>query len=273
MRLLTGARKEPAYAAHASANARRYSPTGTVARPPSCGFSASPRRRSEEARRCAVRGSSPSSPNQTNPPSRWSVSPVIVPAAWSSRSRSAAAGGSHTVTSSSPATTARSSRPSHERFSQTTTDDVVDSPLLILPPPPLSLEPKPRARSARLGLDPLVVAAQRDRATPDVAVVDRLETVALPALGSHLEPREIDVRERPQELVPLAAVRKHELARTIGPPTPTGAASDRARRGPPQRQVRERTHRRPGVDDRPPRRAAQRVRLRPSRVRPGRHRS
>jgi hypothetical protein len=46
-------------------------------------------------------------------------------------------------------------------------------------------------------------------------VVDGLETVSLPALGPDLEPWDVDVRQRPQELEPLLAVGETKLARQI----------------------------------------------------------
>jgi hypothetical protein len=46
-------------------------------------------------------------------------------------------------------------------------------------------------------------------------VVDRLQAVALAAFGPDLEPRDVDVRQRAQELEPHFAVREAKLAREI----------------------------------------------------------
>lgn len=61
----------------------------------------------------------------------------------------------------------------------------------------------------------MAVAAQHYRATAHVTVVDGLEAFALPALGSNLEPRQVDVRQRAQELLSLAPVCEAELARKV----------------------------------------------------------
>lgn len=109
----------------------------------------------------------------------------------------------------------RAKLPPHERLGETPSDNIVDGPLLILSPPPLALKAKPRAGWARRRLDSLVVAAQCDRATADVAVVDRLEAITLAAFGSDLEPWDVDVRQCPQELEALFAVRETQLAREV----------------------------------------------------------